>query len=77
MTNEKVPVIFLNGHSSRQGLIGVLGFPEMLDDDVAFCRFFMGLPNDNKWVARDLDFVSASNFTKEYKIVNLTGICQK
>jgi hypothetical protein len=54
MSTGKVPVTFLNGHSGRKGLLGVMGFPDRLPSDNVFCRFFMYL--DGKWGHADLNF---------------------
>jgi hypothetical protein len=54
MSSGKVPVTFLNAYSGRRGLLGLMGFPDMLPSDNIFCRFFMYL--DGQWGHADLDF---------------------
>ena len=56
--NNKVDVSLthLNAFSPKHGLIGLLGFPNMLEDDMEFCRLTTAKPFDNKWGQTDLEF---------------------
>lgn len=40
MSSHKVPVTFLDGHSSRRGALGVITVPDALDESTPFCRVF-------------------------------------
>jgi hypothetical protein len=54
MSSGKVPVTFLNAYSGRKGLLGIVGFPDMLTSNDIFCRFFMYL--DGRWGHADFNF---------------------
>ncbi len=54
MNSGKLPVTFLNAHSGRKGLVGILGFPDSFSSDTVFSRFFMYL--DGQWGHEDFDF---------------------
>jgi hypothetical protein len=54
MSVNKVPVTFLNGFSAWKGLLGMITFPDMLEGDITFCRFFTF--NDGEWGRCNQDF---------------------
>ena len=53
---KKKGVYFINIHSNRKGVLGALAFPNDMDTDLEFCRFFMCFPFEDDWCCQDFRF---------------------
>lgn len=47
-------VTFLTGHSARRGLLGIAAFPQILDDEAEFTRFYTTM--DDRWMQLEFEF---------------------
>jgi hypothetical protein len=64
---------FLNGYSSRKGVLGLLSFPDILDPKAMFCRFYSYVNGD--WGTVDLHFQCKSITVKIDESKGYKGWC--